>query len=188
MLLLVTLWRFRYLSGSLCLSCSCVGAMSVGFAVSLVRRLFLALCRALLAAPAVLRSFPCRWLPLGVSALFWPSLPTLLLRWWRQLGCHPFLVFSGLLLHGCLADVRWVMRPVSGCSRCGWDCSCYDCVVVPCGSPSFRDLLVVLSTLLWFSASVVGCALFTAWFHLLEGGCTSGLWCLRRMFAAKLVQ
>ena len=70
--------------------------MSVGFAVSLVRRLFSALCRAL---PVVLRSFPCRRLPFGVSAFFWPCLPALLLRWWRRLGCRPSLVFSVLLLH-----------------------------------------------------------------------------------------
>ena len=40
---------------------------------------------------------PYRRLPFGVSAFFWPRLPTLLLRWWRRLGCHPSLVFSVLL-------------------------------------------------------------------------------------------
>ena len=95
----VTLRGLRNLSGSRCLSCSCGGAMSVGFAVSLVRRLFSALCRAPPPAPAVLRSFPCRRLPFGVSAFFWPRLPALLLRWWRRLGCRPSLVVSVLLLH-----------------------------------------------------------------------------------------
>ena len=72
--------------------------LSIGFAVSLVRRLFSALCRALPLAPAVLRSSPYRWLPFGVSTFFWPRLPALLLRWWRRLGCRPSLLFSVLLL------------------------------------------------------------------------------------------
>ena len=95
----VTLRGLRNLSGSRCLSCSCGGAMSVGFVVSLVRRLFSALCHALPTAPVVLRSSPYHRLPFGVSAFFWPRLPDLLLSWWRRLGCRPSLVFSVLLLH-----------------------------------------------------------------------------------------
>ena len=56
----VALRGLRNLSGSRCLSCSCGGALSVGFAVFLVWRLFSALCRALPSAPAVLRSSPYR--------------------------------------------------------------------------------------------------------------------------------
>ena len=63
----------RNLSGSICLSCSCGGAMSVGFVVSLMWRLFSALCRALTTAPAVLRSSLYRRLPLGVPASFLPT-------------------------------------------------------------------------------------------------------------------
>ena len=44
-----SLWKLRYLSG---------GAMSVGFEVSFVRRLFFALCRALIPAPAVCTASP----------------------------------------------------------------------------------------------------------------------------------
>ena len=36
---------------------------------------------------------------------------------------------------GWLADVRWVLHPVTGCSHCGCDCSLYGSVVVPYGSP-----------------------------------------------------
>ena len=59
---------------------------------------------------------PSRRLPFEVSAFFWPRLPALLLRWWRRLGCHPSLVFSVLLLRRLLADVRWVLQPVTGFS------------------------------------------------------------------------
>ena len=97
-LLQVTLRGLRNLSGSRCLSCSCGGAMSVGFAMSLVRRLFSTLCRALPPEPAVLCSSPYRRLPFGVSAFFWPRLPALLLCWWCRLGCRPSLMFSVLLL------------------------------------------------------------------------------------------
>ena len=72
----LSLWGLRYLSCGACL----------------------ALCRALLPAPEVCAaSLP----PITLKGFcpFWPRLPALLLHWWRELGCHPALVFSGLLLH-----------------------------------------------------------------------------------------
>ena len=117
------LWGLRYLSCGACL----------------------ALCRALLPPPVVCAaSLP----PVTLKGFcpFWPRLPALLLHWWRVLGCHPALVFSGVLLHRLPCRCSLDLRPVSGCSHCGCHCSCSDCVVVPCGSPSLRALLVVLSS------------------------------------------
>ena len=92
-----SLWRLPYLSGSRCLSCSCSGAMSVGFEVSFVRGLFsLVPCSS--SSSCSLRSFPAAGYLKGFCP-FWPHLPALLLRWWRVLRCHPALMFSGLLLH-----------------------------------------------------------------------------------------
>ena len=95
----VTLRRLRNLSGSSCLSCSCGGAMSVGFAVSLVWRLvfYLMQCSSSDACGFARLTLP--QVTLRDFCLFWPRLPDQLLRCWRRLGCHPYLVFSVLLLH-----------------------------------------------------------------------------------------
>ena len=67
------LWGLRYLSCGACL----------------------ALCRALPAPAVCAASLP----PVTLKGFcpFWPRLPALLLPWWRELGCHPALVFSGFL-------------------------------------------------------------------------------------------
>ena len=106
-----------------------------GLRCLLMRRLFSALCRAPPPAPAVLRSFPCRRLPFGVSAFFWPRLPALLLHWWRRLGCRPSLVIS-VLLHQLACRCSLGSAPCDKCSHCGCDCSLYGSVVVPYGSPN----------------------------------------------------
>ena len=138
------LWGLRYLSCGACL----------------------ALCRALFPPPVVyVASLP----PVTLQGFcpFWPCLPALLLHWWRVLGCHPALVFSGLFLH---------RLPC----RCSLDSA-------PCvrGLPLWLSLLLfhLCGGALWlpkplglcwlfchlllrFSASVGGCAMFSACFHL----------------------
>ena len=71
------LWGLWYLS---------CGAWFLPFAVLFFRLLRL---RSLTPPPVTLGGF----YPI------WPRLPALLLSGWRELGCHPSLVFSGLLLH-----------------------------------------------------------------------------------------
>ena len=66
----VTLRGLRIFSGSICLSCSCGGAVSVVFALSLVQHMFSVLSLALPMAPAGLCSSPYHWLPFRVSASF----------------------------------------------------------------------------------------------------------------------
>ena len=66
-LLQVTLRGLRNLSGSSCLSCSCGGAMYVGFAVSLVRRLVFNLVPCSSSGACGFAQLPCRRLPFGVS-------------------------------------------------------------------------------------------------------------------------
>ena len=53
---------------------------------------------------------------------------------------------------------------------------------------AFRALLVFLSSPLAVLSLYGCCSLFTVWFPLSWGACTSGLWCLRHKLAAKLVQ
>ena len=64
----VTLRGFSNLSGSSCLSCSCGGALFVGFAVSLVRHLVFYLVPCSSSGACGLRCLTCRRLPLRVSA------------------------------------------------------------------------------------------------------------------------
>ena len=118
------------------------------------------------AAPAGFCGVSCRRLPLEVTLPFWlkacpapavelclgsfypfwPHLPALLLRWWRELGCLPSLVFSWLHL----------LRPSCRCSLGSapcvrvlplWLCllvfRLWWCLVAP---RAFRALLVVLSS------------------------------------------
>ena len=89
---------------------------------------------------------------------------------------------------GWLADDRWVLHPVTGFSHCRCDCSWYDSVVVPYGSPSLWALFVVLSSPPAVLSLCGCCALFSFWFPLLQGGCPSGLRCLGHTLAAKFVQ
>ena len=62
----VTLRGFRNLSGSSCLSCSCGGALLLGWR-SLVRRLVFCLCHALPPGPAVCAAYPTAGCPWGFS-------------------------------------------------------------------------------------------------------------------------
>ena len=182
------LWRLLYISGSSCLSCSCGGAMSVGFEVSFVQSLvlpcavfFIQLLRfALLLLPPV---------TLGSFYPFWPRLPVLQLRWWCELGCHPSLVFSGL----------HPLRPSCRCSLGSAPCVrvlplwLFLLVFRLCGGALWLPVPLGLCWLFChllqrFSASVGGCAMFTACFHLLKGECASSLRCLRCMLAVRLVQ
>ena len=132
----VTLRGLRNLSGSSCLSCSCGGAMFVGFAVSLVLRLvfYLVSCSSSLACGW--RCLPCRRLPLGVSALS----DTVYLIYccaggvgWAATLPLCFQCFS---CTGWLAGVRGFLHPVSGSSHRGCAWSLGASVVVPFGSTS----------------------------------------------------
>ena len=166
----VTLRGFRILSVSICLSCSCSGAISVAFAVSLVQRVFSVLSLALPTAPAVLCSSPYYRLPFGVSASSL-LLPARLLLWWRRLGSRFFpCVLSaspapaGLPMFG-------VLCPVWGFCHQGCPFSLYGNLVVPYGSPRLSG--------------------FVCWsvrFLLLQGGCASGLRDLGSALAALFVQ
>ena len=134
----VTLRGLRNLSVSSCLSCSCCGFMSVGFAVSLVLTLalgFLTLCRALPPGPAVLRSLPCRRLPFGVSAFSDTVCLTYCCTGGVGWAATLPLCSQCFSCTGWLAGVRWVLHPVSGSSHRGCGCSLGGSVVVPFGSP-----------------------------------------------------
>ena len=148
----VTLRGLRNLSGSSCLSCSCGGAMYVGFAVSLVRRLvfYLVLCSS---------SGACglRRVALGCFCLIWHRLP-----WLRRLGSNPSLMLSLLLLH------RLACRGSLGSAPCvrelpyglwllfGWQCSGAFWLYLPLGlCLSFCRLLLRFST----SVGAVLCSL-----------------------------
>ena len=102
--------------------------MSVGFAVSLVRRLFSALCSALPTASAVFAAPSTAAYPLGVPASF---LPAQLLRWWRRLGSLPSLCMAvwwcltaprafGL----CLLFCHPLLRFSASVGASGWVCFC----------------------------------------------------------------
>ena len=130
----VTLRGLRNLSGSSCLSCSCGGAMFVGFAVSLVRRLVFYLVPCSFSGACSGRCLPCRRLPLGVSAFS----DTVCLTYCCTggVGCAASLPFCYQCFSctGGLAGVRWALLPVSGSSHRGCDCSLGDSVVVLFGS------------------------------------------------------
>ena len=83
---------------------------------------FSALCRALPPAPGVLRSFPCRRLPLGVSAFSGPVCLTSCcaggVGWVAALPLCSQYIYTGWL-----AEVHWVLLLVTGSSHGGCDCS-----------------------------------------------------------------
>ena len=104
------------------------------------------------AAPAVFCGVSCLRLPLWGSAPFLAPVacpaPAVELCLWG-LRCQPYCCAGGVgwaaalpLWSQCfshtdwLADVRWVLHPVTRCSHGGCVCSLYDSVVVPCGSLS----------------------------------------------------
>ena len=96
-LLQVTLKGFRNLSGSSCLSCSCGGALLLGWGVfGAPLGFYLVPCSS--SGACGLSSLPCRRLPLEVFCLFCHRVPDLLLHWWRRLGGNPSLILSVLLL------------------------------------------------------------------------------------------
>ena len=126
----VTLKGLSNLSGSSCLSCSCGGALFVGFAVSLVRSLVFYLVPCSSSGACGLRCLPCRWLPLGVSAFS----DTVCLAYCCAGGggwvATLPLCYQCFSCTGCLVGVHWVLHPVSGSSHRGCDCSLDDSVVV----------------------------------------------------------
>ena len=156
----VTLRGLHNLSGSSWLSCSCGGAMYVGFAVSLVIRL-------------VFNLVPCSSsVACGFAQL---TLPQVALRgfclFWHLTWCCAGGVGWAATLPLCcqcfsctgwLAGVRWVLHPVSGSSHRGCDCSW---VAVWCCLSALlasRALLVVLSSPPAVLDLCGGCALFSA--------------------------
>ena len=94
----VTLRGYANFSGSSCLSCSCGGALSVGFAVSLVRHLVFHLVPCSSSGACGFGQLPLPKVALWGLCLFCHCIPGLLLRWWLRLGCRPSLVFSVFLL------------------------------------------------------------------------------------------
>ena len=130
----VTLRVLRGLSGSSCLSCSCGGAMSVGFALSLVRRLVFNFESCSSSRACGLRSLPCRRLPFGVSAFSDTVCLTYCCAGGVGWAATLLLCYQCFSCTSWLAGVRWVLHPVSGSSHCGCDCSLGGSVVMPFGS------------------------------------------------------
>ena len=112
----VTLRGLRDLSGSSCLSCSCGGAMYVGFAVSLVRRLVFNLVPCSSSGSCGLRSLPCHRLPFGVSAFSDTVCLTYCCAGGVGWAATLPLCYQCFSCTGWLAGVRWVLHPVSGSS------------------------------------------------------------------------
>ena len=121
-------------SDSCCLSCSCGGALSVGFAVSWVRLLVFHLVPCSSSGACCWCSFPCRRLPFGASAFS----DTVYLAYCCAGGVGWVatlpLCSRCFSCAGWLAGVHWVLHPVSGSSHGGCDCSSGGSVVVPFGS------------------------------------------------------
>ena len=126
----VTLMGFSNLSGSSCLSCSCSGALFVGFKVSLVRRLVFYLVPCSSSGACDLRCLPCRRLPLGVSAFSDSICLTYCCAGGVGGAATLPLGYQCFSCTGWLAGVPWVLHPVSGSSHRGCDCSLDDSVVV----------------------------------------------------------
>ena len=72
--------------------------MSVGFAVSLVRRLVFHRVPCSSSGAYGFGQLPLPQVALRGFCLLCHRMPGLLLRWWLRLGCNPSLVFSVLLL------------------------------------------------------------------------------------------
>ena len=151
-------------SGSSCLSCTCGGTLSVGFAGSLVRRLVFHLVPCSSSGACGFGQLPLPQVALWGLCLFCHRIPGLLLRWWLRLGCSSSLVFSVLLLRR-LGFARFCTlcqgAPI-GVVTALW----VAVMMVPYGSPAPRAFLLALSS----SPAVLNlcgcCALFTAWFPL----------------------
>ena len=126
----VTLRGLSNLSGSSCLSCSCGGALFVGFAVSLVRRLVFYLVPCSFSGACSLRCLPCRRFPLGVSAFSDTVCLTYCCAGGVGWAATLPLCYQCFSCAGWLAGVHWVLHPVSGSSHRGCDCSLDDSVVV----------------------------------------------------------
>ena len=126
----VTLRGLRNLSGSSCLSCSCGGAMFVGFAVSLMRRLVFYLVPCSSSGACGLRCLPCRRLPYGVSAFSDTVCLTYCCAGGVGWAATLPLCYQCFSCTGWLAGVHCFLHPVSGGSHRGCDCSLDDCVVV----------------------------------------------------------
>ena len=124
----------RNLSGSSCLSCSCGGAMFVGFAVSFMRRLVFYLVPCSSSGACGLHCFPCRRLSLGVSAFSDTVCLTYCCAGGVGWATTLPLFYQCFSCTGWLAGDRWVLHPVSGSSHRGCDCSLGDSVVVLFGS------------------------------------------------------
>ena len=130
----VTLRGLRNLSGSNCLSCSCGGAMFVGFAVSLMCCLVFYLVPCSSSGACGLRCLPCRRLPLGVSAFSTTVCLTYCCTGGVGWAATLPLCYQCFSCTGWLGGVRWVLHPVSGSSHRGCDCSLGNSVVVVFGS------------------------------------------------------
>ena len=153
------------------------------------------------AAPAVFRGVSCRRLPLGGYAPFLapdacPAPAVELCLWGLRCqpycctggvgwGCRPSLVDSVLLLHRLACRCLLSSAPCDTVFVSALCMAVWWCLMAP---RAFRALLVVLSSLLAVLSLCGCCTLSTVWFPLPSGACASGLRCLRRKLAAKLVQ
>ena len=134
----VTLRGFRNLSGSSCLSCSCGGALLLGWRCLWCAAWFSTLCRALPPGPAVCAAYPAAGCPWGFSDFSVTGCLTYCcpggVGWAATLPLY-FLCFS---CAGWLAGVRWVLHPVSGRSHWGCVCSLGDSVITLLAFPYLR--------------------------------------------------
>ena len=117
-------WLLAMFSGVLLSSCSALGRR-------LLSLLLWFSSVPLPAAPAVLHGMPYRRLPFGGYATFLaPSAcPAPMLV--ASVGQPPFPLCSPCFCAGWLADVRWVLHPVTGFCHKGCDFSLSGSVVVP---------------------------------------------------------
>ena len=135
-LLQVTLRGFCNLSGSSCLSCSCGGALLLGWRCLWCAAWFSTLCRALPPGPTVCAAYPAAGCPWGFSD-FCHRVPDLLLHWWRRLGGNPSLILSVLLLRrlacrGSLGSAPCVRElPLGLCLLFGRQCNNPACFPLP---------------------------------------------------------
>ena len=134
----VTLRGFRNLSGSSCLSCSCGGALLLGWRCLWGAAWFSALCRGLPPGPAVCAAYPTAGCPWGFSGFSVTGCLTYCcaggVGWAATLPLY-YLCFS---CTGWLAGFRWVLHPVSGSSHWGCGCSLGNSVITMLAFPYLR--------------------------------------------------
>ena len=144
---------YTIFSGSSCLSCSCGGALSIGFAVSMVLRLVFHLVRCFSSGACGFGQLPlpqvaCLWI---LPPYAWPASALV-----ASVGLQPSpCVLSASPAPAGLLGFAGFLHPVSGSSHGGCDCSLGDSVGVALWLPFPLELCFLLCHLLLrFSPSV----------------------------------